>query len=196
MGIHVTLSPPASKTHLRWRVGFVVIAILIGSLAAVQAYRSNKAAGRIEARIQKESKETQQVVRDEGGRPVNVQVQPPPVLEPPDSLRKRTLALAHELEIFDRKRAKTFPGYSTEHMASDQEQAARVTLNAYMAKSTELFQKQFAVPTVGIVQELKAKGMDVSTIEEQAQYGFRLPELITSLRAMAGRLDAQGNVRH
>ena len=99
MGIHVTLSPPASKTHLRWRVGFVVIAILIGSLAALQAYRSNKAAGRIEALIQKESKETQQVVRDEGGRPVNVQVQPPPVLEPPDSLRKRTLALAHELEI-------------------------------------------------------------------------------------------------
>lgn len=53
MGIHVTLSPPASKTHLRWRVGFVVIAVLIGSLAEVQAYRSNKAAGRIEALIQK-----------------------------------------------------------------------------------------------------------------------------------------------
>jgi hypothetical protein len=35
----------------------------------------------------------------------------------------------------------------------------------------------------------------VSAVEEQAQYGYRLPELITSLRAMTLRLDAQGRAK-
>jgi hypothetical protein len=197
MGIHVTLSPPASKTHLRWRVGFVVIAILIGSLAAVQAYRSNKAAGRLEALIQKEGKETQQVVREEGGRPLNVQVQQPPVPEPEDSLRKRTLKLAGELATFDKQRAKNFPGYTTtSDMSPQQQRAAMAPAQAYNDSTYKLYEERFAVPTVGIVQELKAKGMDVASIEQIAQYGSPIKELVTSLRAMAGRLDAQGNVRH
>jgi len=135
------------------------------------------------------------VVREEGGRPVNVQVSQPPAPEPEDSLRKRTLALARELEVFDRKRSKTFPSYSTEHMTPDEAQAATQAANKYNLDTQELYRKQFAVPILAAVSEFKAKGIDVSGVEEEAQYGYRLQELITSLRALTLQSDAQGRVK-
>jgi hypothetical protein len=195
MGIHLTLHTPASARKRLWKAGFIVIAIITLLLIGEQARRSNNFEKRVNAAIQKEGEKTQQVVREEGGRPVNVQFQPPPAPEPEDSLRKRTLALAGELEVFDRKRSKTFPGYSTEHMTPDEAQAASQTAIRYDRQTQDLYRKQFAVPTVAVVNEFKAKGIDVSGVEEEAQYGYRLQELITSLRAMTLLLDAQGRVK-
>jgi hypothetical protein len=195
MGVHLTLHTPASERKSLWKAGFIVIAIITCVLIGVQAYRSNNFERDLKTAIQKEGQETQQVVREEGGRPVNVQVQQPPALEPEDSLRKRTAALARELEVFDRKRSKTYPGYSTEHMTPEEAKAAIQTANRYNLETLDLYRKEFAVPTVAVVNEFKAKGVDASAVEEEAQYGYRIPELITSLRAMALRLDAQGRVK-
>jgi hypothetical protein len=195
MGVHLTLHTPASNRKNIWKAGFIVIAIITCVLIGVQAYRSNNFEQDLKAAIQKEGEKTQQVVREEGGRPVTVQIQPPPAPEPEDSLRKRTLTLARELEVFDEKRSKTFPSYSTEHMTHDEEQAAAQAANKYLLDTQALYRKQFAVPVVAVVNEFRAKGVDVSAVEEQAQYGYRLPELITSLRAMTLLIDAQGRVK-
>ncbi len=168
MGFYLTLHTPAPGKKNLWKVGFVVVGLLSCVLIGIQSRRSDKLASDLSAAIQKEGKETQQVVRDEGGRPVNVQVQQPPAPEPQDSLRKRTLALARDLEVFDKKRSKTFPGYSTEHMTPDEEQAASETAIRYDRQTQDLYRKRFAVPTVAVVNEFKAKGIDVSEVEEKA----------------------------
>jgi hypothetical protein len=195
MGVHLTLHTPASNRKNIWKAGFIVIAIITCALIGVQAYRSNNFEQDLKAAIQKEGQATREAVQKEGGRPLNVQIQPPPAPEPEDSLRKRTLALVRELEIFDKKRSKTFPGYNSEHMTPEEAQAANQTLNRYLQESSDLYRKQFAVPVVSVVNEFRAKGIDVSAIEEQAQYGYRLPELITYLRAMTLQIDAQGRVK-
>ena len=195
MGVHLTLHTPASNRKSIWKVGFIVIAIITCALIGLQAYRSNNFEQDLKAAIEKGNEKTQQVVREESGRPVNVQIQPPPTPEPEDSLRKRTLALARELEVFDKKRSKTFPGYNSKGMTPEQAQAANQTLNRYFQETQDLYRKQLAIPTVAVVNEFRAKGIDVSAIEEQAQYGYRLPELITSLRAMTLRLDSQDRVK-
>jgi hypothetical protein len=195
MGVHLTLHTPASERKSLWKAGFIVIAIITCVLIGVQAYRSNNFERGLKAAIQNEGQATREAVQKEGGRPVNVQIQPSPAPEPEDSLRKRTLALARELEVFDRKRSKTFPGYSTEHMTPEEAQAASQAVYRYNEETLDLYRKQFAVPTVAVVNEFKSKGIDTSAVEEKAQYGYRLPELITSLRAMTLRLDAQGRVK-
>jgi hypothetical protein len=195
MGFHLTLQTPAPNKKRYWKAGFVAFGALSCVLIGIQADRSGNLARELNAEIQKEGKETQQVVRDEGGRPVNVQVQQPPAPEPQDSLRKRTLALARELEVFDQRRSKTFPGYSTEHMTPDEAQAAIQAASKYDLATQDLYRKQFAVPIVAVVNEFKAKGIDVSAVEEKAQEGYRIRELITSLRAMTLRVDAQGRVK-
>jgi hypothetical protein len=172
-----------------------VIAIITCFLIGVQAYRSNNFERGLKTAIQNEGTATREAVQKEGGRPVNVQIQPPPAREPEDSLRKRTLALARELEVFDRKRSKTFPGYSSVNMTTEEAQAASLAVSQYLQETSDLYRKQFAVQTVAVVNEFKGKGIDVSAVEQQAQYGYRLPELITSLRAMTRLLDAQGRVK-
>jgi hypothetical protein len=195
MGFYLTLHSPAPGKKILWKTGFLLVGTLSTILIGIQAHLSGNLAHDLDVAIQKEGKETQQVVREEGGRPVNVQIQPTPPPEPEDSLRKRTLALARELEVFDRTRAKTYPGYSTEHMTPEEAQAATQAAYRYNEETESLYRKQYAVPTVAVVSEFKAKGIDVGAAEEKAQYGFRLPELITSLRAMTQRLDAQGRVK-
>jgi hypothetical protein len=104
--------------------------------------------------------------------------------------------LARQLAAFDQMRSKDFPGYTiTKDMTPEAQNAATKQAETYNSKTFELYQQRFAVPTVGVVQEFKAKGMDVSAIEQEAQYGYRLTELVTSLRAMAGRLDEKGDVK-
>ena len=81
---------------------------------------------------------------------------------------KKDAGFGARLEVFDKKRSKTFPGYSTEHMTPDEEQAASETAIRYDRQTQDLYRKRFAVPTVAAVNEFKAKGIDVSEVEEKA----------------------------
>ena len=196
MGFHVTLHPPESGSKGLWKAGFVAVAVLAAILIAIQAYRSYISAQDLKAEIQKQGADTRQTVREEGSRPIKVEMPPQPTVEPESSLRRRALELAGELAAFDKGRSQDYPGYTvTNKMTAEEQDAITKPAKAYDSMTYQLYQQRYAVPTVGIVQEFKAKGMEVSTIEQQAQYGYRLAELVTSLRAMAGRLDERGNVR-
>jgi hypothetical protein len=196
MGVHVTLRPPESSSKRFWLGGFAFVAVFACVLTAVQAYRSYISAKDLKEEIQKQGASTIQAVREEGGRPLKVEIQPQPTQEPETSLRKRTLSLAGQLAAFDQMRSKDFPGYTiTKDMTPEAQNAATKQAETYNSKTFELYHQRFAVPTVGVVQEFKAKGMDVSAVEQEAQYGYRLTELVTSLRAMAGRLDERGDVK-
>jgi hypothetical protein len=194
MGFHVTLHPPEPGSKGFWKAGFIVVAILAAILIAIQAYRSYNSAQDLKAEIQKQGADTRETVREEGSRPIKVEM--PPTVEPESSLRRRALKLAAELAAFDKERSKDYPGYTvTNKMTAAEQEAITKPAKAYDNMTYQLYQQRYVVPTVGIVQEFKAKGMDVSAIEQQAQYGYRLAELVTSLRAMAGRLDERGDIK-
>jgi hypothetical protein len=196
MGFHVTLHPPESGSKGFWKAGFIAVAVLAAILIAIQAYRSYNSAQDLKAEIQKQGADTRQAVREEGGRPIKVEMPLQPTAEPGSSLRRRALKIVGQLADFDKERSTGFPGYTvTNKMTPEEQNAVMKPAEAYNRRTYELYQQRFAVPTVGIVQEFKAKGMDVSAVEQQAQDGYRLAELVTSLRAMAGRLDQRGDVK-
>ena len=194
MGFHVTLHPPEPGRKRFWKTGFIVIAFLAAIPIAIQACLSHNAAQELKAEIQKQGADTRQAVHEVGGRPINIL--PQPTVEPGMSLRRRALRMAGQLAEFDKVRSNGYPGYTvTNKMTSEEQNAVTKPAEIYDGKTRELYLQRYAVPTVGIVQEFKAKGMDVSAVEQQAQYGYRLAELVTSLRAMAGRLDPRGDVK-
>lgn len=194
MGFYVTLHTPEPRTKGPWKAGFIAVALLAAVLIGIQAYRSWDSGRDLKDAIQKEGKDTRQALKDEGARPIVIS--PQPTSEPEMSLRRSALRLAGQLADFDKERSKGFPGYTvTNAMTPEEQNAVTKPAEEYNRETNELYQQRFAVPTVGIVQEFKAKGMDVSAVEQQAQYGYKLTELVTSLRAMAGRLDQRGDVK-
>ena len=107
-----------------------------------------------------------------------------PYLEPKNSLRKRTLGLANDLNVFLGERwAKRPPGHGADTMKYDQ-----ATLDLYM--------KLYKSRTVGILQELQDKGLDTGLLAAPggASSRFLLPDEIRQLRDLAYHLDERGNV--
>ena len=107
-----------------------------------------------------------------------------PYVEPKNSLRKRTLGLANDLNVFLAERwAKRPPGHGQETMKYDQ-----ATLDLYM--------KLYKSRMVGILQELQDKGLDTGLLAAPggASSRFLLPDEIRQLRDLAYHLDENGNV--
>jgi len=107
-----------------------------------------------------------------------------PYVEPKNSLRKRTLGLASDLNIFLAERwARRPPGHGEDTLKYDQ-----ATFNLYM--------KLYRNRTVGILQELQDKGLDTGllAVPGGAPSRFLLPDEIRQLRDLAYHLDEQGNL--
>src|ERR1035437_8821818 len=97
MGFHVTLHPPTEPRSKKfWKAGFIAVAILAAILIAIQAYRSYNSAQDLKAEIQKQGDDTRQAVREEGSRPIKVEMPPQPTAAPEISLRHRAIKLAGE----------------------------------------------------------------------------------------------------
>jgi hypothetical protein len=107
-----------------------------------------------------------------------------PYVEPKNSLRKRTLGLANDLNVFLGERWARRPlGHGQDTMKYDQ-----ATLDLYM--------KLFRNRMVGILQELQDKGLDTGLLAAPggAPSRFLLPDEIRQLRDLAYHLDEKGNV--
>jgi hypothetical protein len=107
-----------------------------------------------------------------------------PYLEPKNSLRKRTLGLANDLNVFLGERwARRPPGHGADTLKYDQ-----ATLDLYM--------KLYKNRMVGILQELQDKGLDTGLLAAPggAPSRFLLPDEIRQLRDLAYHLDEMGKV--
>jgi len=107
-----------------------------------------------------------------------------PYVEPKNSLRKRTLSLANDLNVFLGERwSKRPPGHGPDTLKYDQ-----ATLDLYM--------KFYRSRMVGILQELQDKGLDTGLLGAPggAPSRFLLPDEIRQLRDLAYHLDEKGNV--
>jgi len=107
-----------------------------------------------------------------------------PYVEPKNSLRKRTLGLANDLNVFLGERwAKRPPGHGQDTMKYDQ-----ATLDLYM--------KLYKNRMIGILQELQDKGLDTGLLAAPggASSRFLLPDEIRQLRDLAYHLDEKGNI--
>ena len=108
----------------------------------------------------------------------------PAYVEPQDSLRKRTVRLANDLDAFLAERGARRPiGQS-----DDAKQYDKATINLYVAEHKSR--------TMGILQELRAKGLDVGLLDAPgaAQQRFLLPDETQRLRDLAFHLDEHGGV--
>lgn len=107
-----------------------------------------------------------------------------PYAEPNNSLRKRTLSLANDLNVFLGERwARRSPGHGQDTMKYDQ-----ATLDLYM--------KLYRNRVVGILQELQDKGLDTGLLAAPggAASRFLLQDEIRQLRDLAYHLDEKGNI--
>lgn len=103
--------------------------------------------------------------------------------EPADSLRRRTVKLADDLASFNAERFAGRPTDQRESRQYDQE-----SINLYIAKYRDR--------TVGILQELQAKGLDTGLLNAPgaAPSRYLMPDEIRQLRDLAYHLDGQDQV--
>lgn len=109
--------------------------------------------------------------------------QRPKPTEPRNSLRRRTVRLANDLAEFLAERNAKRPTDPARFQQFDQE-----TINLYLARYRER--------TLGILQELKAKGLDVGILDAPgaAPSRYLMPNEIEHLRDLAFHLDADDKV--
>ena len=197
LGVHVTIHPAETDKHkLFYKIAFWACGVIACTFIGIQSYRGVKTQSALQIQLNKIQKNTE----TPPPTPV-VNVYPATQAPPPHqlaSLKDRTNKLAAELDAFERDRVKHGPpGVTiTNKMSPEEQQELMAPSQAYNQQTYEIYNKRFAVRVVTIVQEFKAKGMDVSEIENCAANGFCNPTPIpVELRAFASRLDADGNVR-
>jgi hypothetical protein len=128
----------------------------------------------------------------------------PVFTEPANSLRRRVIALASDAQMFFNEIHENNPPYGNGKDDAVGEQK-RVNDNArrYWAEKESQCMDKFDIRTRGIVQELKAAGVDVGRgpdspyledmIEQRKCIGME-PMLMTKLRKLAWFLDAHGRL--
>ena len=155
-----TLNDVAGTRKVHWAHGLFGIVVLAGVLVGSGLY-----------------------ARKQLAKPI-APVMAAPYVEAKNSLRKRTLGLANDLNVFLGERwARRPPGHGQDTMKYDQ-----ATLDLYM--------KLYKSRTVGILQELQDKGLDTGLLAAPggASTRFLLPDEIRQVRDLAYHLDEKGNV--
>jgi hypothetical protein len=120
-----------------------------------------------------------------------------PVVQREPSLRDRANKLANELQAFTDQRDKHMPEiHESVPITSEQRQAIENPWRTYQQETYQLYDKRFSVRVVTVVAEFKARGIDVSPIENCAASGVCAPTAIpVELHALAARLDDNDDVR-
>ena len=144
------------KYVLKHPISLRVYSVILGSLLFFACYQAwldqfTSAAGRLKTNL-----ELQQRLSEVG-------VSPPETKEGSDSLRRRTVRLVDEIEAFRNDRNSHHPPYSNGVSTATGEQTKiNAESERYDTGTENLCLVKFESRTRGIVQELKAKGVDLS----------------------------------
>lgn len=112
------------------------------------------------------------------------------------SLKNRALKAAAELDAFFKQRTKHQPTCTqTSSMTPEQQREAILPCAKYNGETEMIYQQQFGPNIMAMVQEFKAKGMNVINIENCALGGYCGIAIPVQLRAFAAQLDAKDNVK-
>jgi len=120
----------------------------------------------------------------------------PAAQESKDSLRRRTLRLVDKIEAFERKRwTDEWPRYRVANAANvSQDQL----MQQFGAENEALFVANgLRAETLGILAELRGKGLDVGYLDGPNGVPIRMPinQEFTDLRCLAYKLDGQDRVQ-
>ena len=124
---------------------------------------------------------------------------PKPTVEPKNSLRKRVVRLTDDLEGLVREQNATLPTVEqVQTMTPEQKNAANKALDEATKKMEAIYLDKFRSRTVGIIAELKAKGLMTgywdAPLEKGAEFRIPIGEEIHRLRELAYHLDGQDRV--
>jgi hypothetical protein len=190
-GVHVSVRENRIRNAIIIAlVGFVGIGLTVGG-----TIRNSINQDRLQAQLNKIQRNTEQPPT------VQVNVPPPTVLTTPipkeASLKNRLLQAANEYERFFRRRAKHQPTCDqTSTMSPEEQRAVLEPCNKYAFELMAEYQQRFAPNIMAMVEECRAKGINVRDIENCAPQGWYCGIGISvQLRAFAARLDANDNVK-
>ncbi len=124
---------------------------------------------------------------------------PQPAAELKNSLRKRVVRLTDDLEVLTREQNATLPtSEQVQTMTPEQKNASNKAFDEAPKKMTAIYLDRFRSRTVGIVAELKAKGLLTEywdgALEKGAEFRIPMGEEIHRLRELAYHLDGQDRV--
>jgi len=119
--------------------------------------------------------------------------------ESKNSLRKRVSRLTDDLEVLLRQQTATLPTVEQlQTMTPEQKNASNRALDQATKKTTAIYMDQYRSRTVGIIAELKAKGLMTEywdgPLEKGAEFRPLTGQEIHRLRELAYHLDGQDGV--
>ena len=116
------------------------------------------------------------------------------MVEPPDSLRRRSKAITEEVEIFKRVRRDGHPPYSTgmEDVPAEQ-QKINWASDAYDAETESICAVKFQGRFAGIAREMRGKGLDVQWLDSSV-HPCPNDQDISIMRELSFHLDGTNNV--
>jgi len=112
------------------------------------------------------------------------------------SLKVRSLEVANEYEQFWRSQRKSPVCIQKNTMTPEEQRKAMEPCAIWWNKRTAEYQQLLAPRIMEIVEEFKAKGVNVLNIENCASTGFCGIPLSVQLRSFSLRLDAQDHLAH
>jgi hypothetical protein len=112
------------------------------------------------------------------------------------SVKNRAVHMANELERFFQKRAKHQPTcVQTSTMSPEEQRVVIEPCSKYNLETMNEYAWRFAPEIMAMVEEFRAKGINVRDIENCAPQGWCGIAISVQLRAFAARLDAKDNVK-
>lgn len=116
-------------------------------------------------------------------------------VEPRDSLRRRTVRLADQIDAFHGERAASHPPYTNgEENASPSQKRINDASIRYDRATENLCLQKFKEEMIGIPRELLTKGLDVKFLDQVSPTRCLSEQETELLRYLAYRLDGNDNL--
>jgi hypothetical protein len=180
------------KLHPSVRIGLAALAIIIAQLLAFRDQARNlqiviedkkQFSIEVNSRKQQVHELSEQIVSMKSRMPDDT------------SLKIRLMRAADEYEHFWRNYPKGPTCTQTSDMTPEQQRKVIEPCSAYSQKREDDFQRLMAPRMMELVQEVKAKGMDVKNMENCASVGYCGIPMSVQLRAFSLQLDGHDNVK-
>jgi hypothetical protein len=183
------------------RLGLLLAAIFLGQFLAYQNSERNLATVIEEKLLLSVSLNAQNTQIQDAKHEIEIlkTQRPQSAVEPRNSLRKRVVRLTEDLENLVREQSATLPtSEQVQGMTPEQKNASNKAFDEANKKTTAIYLDKFRPRTVGIIAELKAKGLMTEywdgPMEKGAEFRMLLGEEIRRLNELAYHLDGQDRV--